>query len=277
MPDFTPDPKILFEGIESLQGAKVIEKLAGGPASDSWLLSAGSEKFVLRTDKPLARHLGLDRRAEIKILRSVAAAGIGPQVIWSDPEKGVLVTSYIPGCAWSSVDVHNPVNLENLAATLRQLHSLPPRGPAFTPGKKALTYARVIGGEKAARLAGQASELAENLLSETRCLAICHNDLVHSNIIGDDIVRLIDWEYSAVGDPYFDLATVVRHHQLNTDWTESFLTAYFGTPGKEHFSRLEAFCRLYDQLAALWYLSVISQTGPDSIFEEELKRIMSRI
>ncbi len=275
--DPTPDQKILLDQIELLHGAVILEKLAGGPVSDSWLLSAGDEQYVARLDKPFARLLGLDRRTELEVLHSVSAAGIAPQVIWADPDKGVLLTSYIPGNAWSSMDVHDPVRLGALAAVLRRLHSLPPRGPVFAPGKIALAYARQIGTRSASRIAEQATRLAERLLAETRQPALCHNDLVHSNIIGRETVRLIDWEYSAVGDPYFDLAIVVRHHQLKADRVENFLHAYCGAPGKEHFSRLEAFCRLYDRLAALWYLSVTNQAGHDALYDEELKRVMARL
>lgn len=275
--DLTPDQKILLDEIEPLRGAEVLEKLTGGPTSDSWLLAVGKEKYVARLDKRLARLLGLDRRAELEVLQTVSTAGIGSRVIWADPDKGVLLTSYVPGNAWSFMDVHNPGRLGGLASTLCRLHALPARGPVFAPGKMARVYARQAGTPGAARIAKRAIKLAEKLLSATRRPALCHNDLVHSNIIGDKTVRLIDWEYAAVGDPYFDLAVVVRHHQLPADRVENFLCAYFGTPGKEHFSRLEAFCRLYDQLAALWYLSVISQPGHDALYDEELKRVMARM
>ncbi len=276
MPDITPAQKILLDGINLLRGADIVEKLAGGPASDSWLLRRGDEQFVARFDQPLAQVFALDRRAERDVLHTVSEAGIGPQVIWADPDKGVLVTGWIPGNAWSITDIHQPAKLRALAATLRQLHSLPPRGPALAPGKMALAYARGAGTSTALCLAGQATRGAEKLLSETDQPALCHNDLVHSNIIGEETVKLIDWEYAAVGDPYFDLAIVVRHHPLDRQRIEDFLTAYFGTTGAKHFSRLNDFCRLYDQLAALWYMSVTSQAGHDAGYDEELERVMAR-
>lgn len=277
MPELTPAQKIQLDRIEPLRGADIIEKLAGGPASDSWLLKRGDEQFVARFDQPLAKIFTLDRRAEREVLHTVSSAGIGPQLIWSDPDNGVLVTSWIPGSAWSITDIHQPAKLRALAATLRQLHSLPPRGPVFMPGKMALAYAGEAGTPLASRLAVQATKRAEKLLSETAQPALCHNDLVHSNIIGEGTVRLIDWEYSAVGDPYFDLAIVVRHHQLKRDRVEGFLTDYFGTAGEEHFSRLDRFCRLYDQLSALWYLSVTGQAGHDAVYDEELERVKARL
>ena len=63
-------------------------------------------------------------------------------------------------------------------------------------GKIALAYAREAGTHRASLIAQQVTKLAEKLLSQTRRPALCHNDLVYSNIIGGETVRLIDWEYS---------------------------------------------------------------------------------
>ena len=40
--DPTPEQKKILDGIELLRGADILEQLAGGPASDSWLLTAGA-------------------------------------------------------------------------------------------------------------------------------------------------------------------------------------------------------------------------------------------
>ena len=186
MSELTAGQKTLLDEIEPLRGARILEKLAGGPASDSWLLMVGDDKFVARLDKPLAGLLGLDRAAEPEVLQIVSAAGIGPQIIWANADKGVLVTSYIPGNAWSREDIHDPTRLVALATCLRQLHALPPGGPVFAPGKVAMGYARQAATHKATRIAQQTSKLADKLLSGTRRPALCHNDLVHSNIIGGD-------------------------------------------------------------------------------------------
>ncbi len=280
-PEQIPDLKKLFDGIEPLGGAKILANLAGGPSNDSWLIAVGDKRFVARFDKPLARLLNLDRRAELDVLQIVSSAGIGPEVIWAEPENGILVTSYIPGDAWGPGDIHDPLKLGVLASTLRKLHSLPPRGPAFAPEKAALVYARAAGTGSAKQIAEQVAMLAKELRANISHPALCHNDLVHTNIIGSGIdggtVRLIDWEYAAVGDPLFDLAVVVRHHSFETELAEDFLDAYFQTSDKNHFARIEAHCRLYDLLAALWYLSVVSQAGHDVLYDNELCQVMNRL
>jgi thiamine kinase-like enzyme len=68
---------------------------------------------------------------------------------------------------------------------------------------------------------------------------------------------LIDWEYAGIGDPYFDLAVVVRHHDLDKELTEYFLAAYLQRPPQQHEIRhLAGQCAFYGCLLELWNLRV---------------------
>jgi len=264
-------------GIEVLEDACLIRKLAGGPASDSWLLEAGGQRLVARIDKAAAESLGLDRQAESEILQTVSAAGIAPQPVWSDPGRGLQVCAWIEGESWSMQDTHNPALLQELALTLAKLHELPALGRRFDPGAAAQRYANQIGTPEAGKMADHARALAVKLGAETTRPALCHNDLVHSNIVNHGPVYLIDWEYAAVGDAYFDLAVVVRHHQLSPALSKIFLQAYFENPGPAQFEKLAAFCSLYDYLAGLWYLAMARESGANPAIETELRRVMARL
>jgi len=267
----------LIASIEPLKGAEFVGELGGGPASDSWLLEVSGKKFVLRLDKPAARSLGLDRQAEIKVLQAVSAADIGPEPVWADRARGIMVCTYIEGETWSIEDAGNPALLRELALTLKKLHALPALGRQFEPAAAARRYASDIGTAAARRMAERAGKLAASLQAEINHPALCHNDLVHTNIIHHGPVYLIDWEYAAVGDPFFDLAVVVRHHQLSAALTEVFLQAYFGVLRPAQLEKLEAFCSLYDYLAGLWYLSMAGESGPASPIRHELNRVMARL
>lgn len=269
--------RAVMAGIEVLKDACPIRKLAGGPASDSWLLEAGGQRFVARFDNAAAGSLGLNRQAEREILQTVSEAGIAPQLVWSDPGRGIQVCTYIEGDSWSMEDIHNPARLQELALTLRKLHELPPLGRRFEPEAAAQRYASRIGTPEAGKLADHAGALAVKLRAETTRPALCHNDLVHSNIVNHGPVYLIDWEYAAVGDAYFDLAVVVRHHQLSPALSKIFLQAYFENPGPAQFEKLAAFCSLYDYLAGLWYLAMARESGAKPAIETELGRVMARL
>jgi thiamine kinase-like enzyme len=211
-------------------------------------------QLMFRVDGPLAARLGLDRRGELEILDTVAKAGIGPEVVGADPEQGWLLTRYVPGEHWCEQALKDPVNLERLAQRLKQLHELPPVGPLFDPGRIARGYARQLGTEAARRLADDIESRARELYSGTDPAVICHNDLIAANIIESEPLTFIDWEYAAVGDPYFDLAVIVGEHGLDISQIRRLLENWSGGHTSEQHSRLEAFGGLYDGLARLWHL-----------------------
>ena len=122
-----------FSEVEELRGAEMIRQLPGGPASSSFLLAVDGQRLVARIDGPAAQVLQLDRQSEIKVLQTVSAAGIGPEPVWADPQQGLLVCTYIEGSACSREQIREPELLQELASTLRRLHSLPAAGPEFKP------------------------------------------------------------------------------------------------------------------------------------------------
>ena len=83
--------KALLDDLPLTGPVNVVEAFSGGPASDSYLLESSDRRVVLRIDKPLANAIGLDRKAEADVLIAVEAAGIGPQVVWADPARGILL------------------------------------------------------------------------------------------------------------------------------------------------------------------------------------------
>ena len=246
-------PEVLAS-IPVLSGPKVLHALAGGPLSDSWLIEDAGRRLVLRIDQPLARALSLNRLAELAVLDTVAPAGLGPAAVWAQPSAGLLLTSYIAGDTWRLAHVRQPACLLQLANTLRSVYALPTAGlVAFDPGLAACNYARVVGTTAARQLAEQASRLGRQLFAQQHDPVLCHNDLAHTNLVGFRPVRLIDWEYAAIGDPLFDLAVLVRYHTLAENVAMDFVRATLGTLNRQTQERFSAQCELYDLLAGLWY------------------------
>jgi thiamine kinase-like enzyme len=196
------------------------------------------------------------------VCEALAAAGLGHAPVRFDAEAGVYLRRYVPGRAWSAEDLQNTRNLERLAELLRRVHALPPAGRKFKPLKAAGRYARQIGTAKAGNLFGQAA--TAYALAEPATPALCHNDLFCGNVIesDDDGLALIDWEYAGIGDPFFDLAVVVRHHELAEAPARHFLGAYLGREVvEEDMARLGKQCRFYAALLALWNLRINPPAG----------------
>ena len=58
---------------------------------------------------------------------------------------------------------------------------------------------------------------------------LCHNDLLTANFIDDGIrIRIVDWEYAATGDVFFDLANFAVNHELSRAQTAGLLARLLG-------------------------------------------------
>ncbi len=246
--------------------AGLAEQIHQGPASTSYRIARHGEQFILRIDTPLVSDLGLNRLAEYEILQAVAAEGIAPEPVAALPEQGILITRFIDGRPWADGDMKDPGKLRQLAGLLNRLHHMPPAGPHLALRDIMNRYARGVNTTQAHDLAGEADVLLCRLADEKRVTCLCHHDAVVGNIIledragsdcmGDARSWLIDWEYAAVGDPYFDLAVTIQHQSFSDDQTAHFLQAYFGDLKHVDHWHLQQSRALYDRVLLLWLMFV---------------------
>ena len=66
----------------------------------------------------------------------------------------------------------------------------------------------------------------------------CHNDTVPENFVKDDKrLYLIDWEYSGMNDPMWDLAAHCLECEFSEDEEELFLNLYFEGPVDDKYRK----------------------------------------
>jgi len=231
-------------------GARILSGLAGGPASDSYLVGRDADRWVLRIDTEVAAELGLDRGAESFVLGTVYKEHLGPLLQFVDIEAGIQLTRYVPGRTWTRDDLADATNIERVGRLLQRLHGVGPVGKPFALRGRVARYAARIATPTARELAADIDARLRRLAGGETCL--CHNDLVSANFVDGERLSLIDWEYAAVGDPFFDLATIVQHHALGETAAIALLRAYRGEARDVDFARLEEFCAVYQRLRQLW-------------------------
>jgi thiamine kinase len=237
--------------------------LADTPVSLTCRVLAEGRPAVLRVDRPVAARLGLDRAAEPGVLAVAGAAGLGPTCLAANPAQGTLLTEWLPGAAWTAAELRQPPNLERAARLLRRVHALPAVGSVLDlPG----AIRRYAG------LAGPASrELARDAEAALAACPgptagdpprLCHNDPTPGNFIagpGGEL-RLIDWEYAALGDPAFDLAGLALGAGLEPPAEDLLLAAYGGggPVSAARRARHGAWKRFAALLGELWHRAVRS-------------------
>ena len=211
--------------------------LSGGITNRNYLVTvAGSpDRFVIRLAGNDTHLLGISREVELAATTAAAGVGVGPEVVAFIRPEGYLVTRFIDGSPLPMTDARRPDNLARVADALRRFHDGPAIPGLFIPLRIVDVY-RALAIERGVRMppeyelahaVGQRIELA--LLPAHTDLRPCHNDLLNANFIDDgQRLRIVDWEYAGMGDPFFDLANFSVNHDLTGADDESLLAAYDG-------------------------------------------------
>ncbi|MGL4897337.1 MAG: phosphotransferase family protein, partial [Cetobacterium sp.] len=96
----------------------------------------------------------------------------------------------------------------------------------------------------------------EKILKKNRMIIVaCHNDTVPENFIKNDKneIFLIDWEYSGMNDPMWDLAAHFLESSFSPKEENIFLENYFKKNiKKEDILRIECYKVLQDFLWSIW-------------------------
>lgn len=256
--------------------AVTIEELPGGLTNRTYRVRHEDQSFVLRLHTLATGAVFVDRSCEPAILAAAARAGIGPEVVFADTGAGVLVTRYLPGRAWNDADVRSPAGLEKLAGLLQDAHALPPCGRRADLPAAAASYREVLAGREALHAFADCCVDIVDAAATGEQTVCCHNDVVAANVVEDDRLRLIDWEYACDNDALFDLASVIGFHDLDGRLSARLLQAYAGGIGGELRGRLAEQVRLYDAIQWLW-LAARQCLAPEPRQMSRLEALQQRI
>lgn len=245
----TPTPERVLGRLPEWQGATV-SPLRGGLSNHAWLLQKDGRKAVLKIDDAPRSPPFNSREAEAVIQARAARAGLANRVLYADTTT--YIAEYVEGVVWGAHTFSEPGKLEELAAALRRLHSLPVSGRIFDSGQAAAAYAQRTHRRPDTRRRCLATIEA---MPEPQIRCLCHNDLVAENILSVPGIRLLDWEYACDNDPLFDLAVIVEHHALDEMTADALLDAYFEGNGARRRAHLERQRAHYAALLWLWLAS----------------------
>ncbi|MGB5345851.1 MAG: choline kinase family protein [Woeseia sp.] len=253
-----------------------IGALQGGLNNCSYQVDSNGSRFVLRIAASSKVAGGGSHALESKVQRNAAAAGLAAQVLYSDPQRGVMLLEYLSGQTLSASDLLRGDILQQLGELLRDLHALPLSGVNFAATAAAENYLAVIGDRNAgAGFARFCRELIDGtaLSAARRC---CHNDVIGSNLVLGQRLQLIDFEYACDNDPLFDLASVLCWHDLAKPQHVALLQAYAGQVTASDQEALQIQCRLYDALLWLW-LAAREQQRAEPWLAEKMQAAQRRL
>ena len=257
-----PDPQLdaVIAAVPEWRGHEpTITPIEAGRTNRNYRVEVGSATFFLRLSPEDTALLGIDRVAEYEAALAAAASGVGPEVVAHLPEHGCLITAWVAGEPLAEGDMEQESVLADVARVVSTIHAGPALPATFDAFRIVEAYRRVSveRGVPIPEAYGPAHAHAERIEAAFASAPVparpCHNDLLSDNFLrGTDGFWLVDYEYSGMGDPFFDLGNLSINNGLSEASQETLLRLTFGEPTQAHRARLQLMRIMSDYREAMW-------------------------
>ncbi len=252
--------KIIKEKISSLLSEEEevlsVEQL-GGMTNQNYLVKTTNKQYIVKffgkgTEKLINRQ---DEKYNLELLKDL---DLDVKNYLFDIESGIKVNEYIED-ALTLDSTLIKTKLDKIAPILQTIHaSGKDLKGEFEPFKEIKKYESLIEGsipypnyEEVRKKVFSLEKRLKNLGIDKRS---CHIDLVPENFIESPEGRLylIDWEYSSMNDPMWDLAALFLESDFTNQEEESFLSYYESSKTPVSREKISIYKILQDIIWSLW-------------------------
>ena len=252
--------KLIKQKIEKLLSEEEeivsVERL-GGMTNNNYLVETTNRKFIVKFFGKGTEKL-INRIAEKNNLENLRDLELDVENYIFDIKEGIKVNEYIENATTFDAHYIKTKNKE-VAEILQKVHGsgkeLEGEFKIFDEIKK---YENLIQGEIKYAYYDKIRDKVFGLQSHLEEIGIdrksCHIDLVPENFIEDETGRvyLIDWEYSSMNDPMWDLAALFLESNYRKSEEGDFFKYYYSEKTPVSIAKIMIYKILQDFLWSLW-------------------------
>ena len=252
--------KIIKENLTSLlstdEDILSVEQL-GGMTNQNYLVKTSSNQYIVKffgkgTDKLIDRQ---NEKFNLELLKDLK---LDVDNYLFDIEAGIKVNQYIEN-AETLDSTTIKTKFEKIAPILQTIHASGKELKGeFAPFEEIKKYESLIQGEISYPNYEAVRKAVFSLKEELEQIGIdkksCHIDLVPENFIEgpDGHLYLIDWEYSSMNDPMWDLAALFLESEFTSAEEEDFLSHYESDKTPVSREKIRIYKILQDIIWSLW-------------------------
>ncbi|MCP4391106.1 MAG: phosphotransferase family protein [Gammaproteobacteria bacterium] len=234
-----------------------------GYTNRNYRLRNQQHDWVLRVPQ-VATDRFIDRAAEAANQVKACDLGLAPRPLWRDRSGLTLTPTLTATRSPASADLTDDASLQLILGSVRKLHR---SGLTFQGrvqlGELLSRYYSIINQSLQSKFR-QRIEAARRLLpllDERDCLYVAsHNDLVLENLLLEqNRLWLIDWEFSSMASPYWDLATICNAANLDYRQSRHLLDIYCADGKQMEESLLFDYRNLLQLLGDCWMAALANQ------------------
>jgi CTP:phosphocholine cytidylyltransferase-like protein/thiamine kinase-like enzyme len=229
--------KVLDVPVNKIHGTEPIKM---GLTNDSFRFSVGNSNYMFRVCG-IGTEVYIDRAAEHAVYQAISHLKISDDVIYINPETGHKISAYLENSR-----ICNPHDTEDVKRCMEVLRAF--HGKKLKVAHTFDLFERIAYYEKLAYQGGQSPyfndyETTKSQIHEMKPFIdscekewiLSHIDPAHVNFLftrGEDLPRLIDWEYSGMQDAHLDIAMFVLQTPLsgrpyNLEDVDALIGEYF--------------------------------------------------
>lgn len=243
---------LLADGEELLS----VEQL-GGMTNQNYLAKTTSKHYIVKffgkgTEKLINRQ---DEKYNLELLKDLH---LDVKNYLFDIDAGIKVNEYIESATtFDAISIKE--KLDKIAPILQTIHASGKELKGeFAPFEEIKKYESLIQGQIPYENYEEIRKSIFALEQELANLGIdrksCHIDLVPENFIESPKgkIYLIDWEYSSMNDPMWDLAALFLESDFTTEEEETFLSYYESETTPVSRDKIRIYKILQDAIWSLW-------------------------
>ena len=243
----------ILSGDEEIQS---VEQL-GGMTNQNYLVQTSSNRYIVKFFGKGTEKL-IDRKNEKFNLELLKDLKLDVENYLFDIEAGIKVNQYIENA--ETLDLNTiKTKFEKIAPILQTIHASGKelRGE-FAPFEEIKKYESLIQGEISYPNYEAVRKSVFSLKNELEKIGVnkksCHIDLVPENFIEgpNGHLYLIDWEYSSMNDPMWDLAALFLESEFTPEEEADFLAYYEGDKTPVSREKIRIYKILQDIIWSLW-------------------------
>lgn len=271
--------RAVIEGLGFFSSASLSEmkiQRLGGLTNLVFRVDCAGLSYVLRIPGKGTEEY-INRRIEGIAARATARAGVSPDVILFEEPSGIMLTAFVNGTVTMTPDLFKkrPGSPARAGHIFKKLHtSNAVFDFRFELFKMIDDYLKVLAGKTVKFPDGYHGVLKETdgvraaLAAHPLPIAPCHCDPLCENFLDTgERMWLVDWEYSGMNDPMWDLGDLSVEASFSPQQEEEMIRAYFGgQPSAPERGRIVIYKAMCDLLWTLWGLIQHANKNPADDF-----------
>ena len=254
--------------ISTLIEYHIIFSSIGGMTNQNYLVTVDNSQYVLRIPNKI-NSLLINRSYEEYNSKLASDIGVNVDTLYFNSKTGVKLTEYLHGSrVLRKTDILNDLVVREISKTFLNLHNKDVKFvnqfnvlsefnyyiTLLKDKNRFLNYHSLI-----AELINFFYKLNDKYFSHENKVSPCHNDLVLENILlKENKIFLIDWEYSGMNSPVFDIAAFLLEAELDAEESCYFLEHYYGdvfpTYREDILNKIRSYQFSQDLLWFVWTL-----------------------